>query len=95
MSPPIMTTGKAAAMSAETYEPAPKPGEPPCEADGVRNGADGPGGTEHYWSCTASGTVNVHGSLLCEDHAGELGHGPKQEEYGFDPNGGLTTEADR
>jgi len=25
----------------------PKPGEPQCQADGVRNGPDGPGGTEH------------------------------------------------
>jgi len=61
----------------------PKPGEPQCQADGVRNGPDGPGGTEHYWSCTAPGTVGVDGELLCEDHAGERGYGPKREEYGF------------
>ena len=62
----------------------PQPGAPQCEADGVRNGPDGPGGTEHYWTCTAPGTVDVDGSLLCEDHAGERGHGPRQAEYGFD-----------
>ena len=61
-------------------------GGPQCEADGVRNGPDGPGGTEHYWSCTAPGTVDVDGTLMCEDHAGERGYGPKQEEYGFDPH---------
>ncbi len=71
-----------------SYE-VPKPGEPQCEADGVRNGPDGPGGTEHYWSCTAPGTVDVDGTLMCEDHAGERGYGPKQEEYGFDPHDGL------
>ena len=70
----------------EGYCEGPKPGEPQCEADGVRNGPDGPGGTEHYWTCTAPGTVDVDGALMCEDHAGELGHGPKQEEYGFDPD---------
>ena len=63
-------------------------GERQCEADGVRNGPDGPGGTEHYWSCTAPGTVDVDGTLMCEDHAGERGYGPKQEEYGFDPHDG-------
>jgi hypothetical protein len=62
----------------------PKPGEPQCQADGVRNGPDGPGGTEHYWTCSAPGTVDVDGELLCKDHAGERGYGPKQEEYGFD-----------
>ena len=68
----------------------PNPGRlPQCEADGVRNGPDGPGGTEHYWSCTAPGTVDVDGTLMCEDHAGERGYGPKQEEYGFDPDDGL------
>ena len=73
----------------------PEPGGPQCEADGVRNGPDGPGGTEHYWSCTAPGTVDVDGTLMCEDHAGALGHGPKQEEYGFDPDDGLNpTPAD-
>ena len=66
----------------------PKPGEPQCEADGVRNGPDGPGGTEHYWSCTAPGTVDVDGALMCEDHAGERGYGPKQEEYGYEPGAG-------
>jgi hypothetical protein len=46
-------------------------------------------GGEHYWHCDRPGTVNVpSGRKLCEDHAGELGYGPKQEEYGFDPNDG-------
>ena len=67
----------------------PEPGEPQCEAGGVRNGPDGPGGTEHYWSCTAPGTIDVDGTLMCDDHAGERGYGPKQEEYGFDPHDGL------
>jgi hypothetical protein len=68
----------------------PGPGEPQCEADGVRDGPDGPGGTEHYWTCTAPGTVDVDGTLMCEDHAGERGYGPKQEEYGYDPDDGRT-----
>lgn len=55
----------------------PHPSEPQCAADGVRNGPDGPGGTEHHWSCTAPGTVDVDGELLCEGHA---------EEYGYDPD---------
>lgn len=49
----------------------PQPGEPQCAADGVRNGPDGPGGTEHYWTCTAPGAVVVNGELLCADHAEE------------------------
>ena len=77
-------------MEAERHgNKVPKPGEPQCEADGVRNGPDGPGGTEHHWTCTAPGTVDVDGTLMCEDHAGECGYGPKQEEYGFDPDDGL------
>ncbi len=77
-------------MEAERYgEPLPQ--GPQCEADGVRNGPDGPGGTEHYWSCTAPGTVDVDGTLMCEDHAGERGYGPKQEEYGYDPPSGSET----
>jgi len=63
----------------------PKPGGPQCEADGTR---EGPNGGDHYWSCTAPGTVDVDGTLMCEDHAGERGYGPKQEEYGFDPHDG-------
>jgi len=77
-------------MEAErhAYE-VPKPGEPQCEADGTR---EGPNGGEHYWSCTAPGTVDVEGTLMCEDHAGERGYGPKQEEYGFDPHDGLNPD---
>ena len=56
---------------------------PLCEQDGEI--IDTYGG-EHYWQCGGAGTVTVpSGRLLCEDHAGELGYGPKQEEYGFDP----------
>ena len=62
----------------------PEPGEPQCQADGVRNGPDGPGGTEHYWTCTAPGAVEVDGTLMCNDHAGERGYGPKQEDYGYE-----------
>lgn len=43
-------------------------------------------GGEREWQCGRAGTVNVpSGRLLCEDCAGELGYGPKQEEYGYDP----------
>lgn len=52
----------------------PQPGEPQCAADGVRNGPDGPGGTEFYRSCTAPGSVDVGGELLCEGHADERGY---------------------
>lgn len=58
---------------------------PTCEMDGVIEDAYG---AEHYWNCGNPGVVEVDGDLLCEDHAGELGYGPKQEEYGFDPNDG-------
>jgi hypothetical protein len=80
-----LATMRGQGMSGDPGYPyaVPKPGEPQCQADGVRNGPDGPGGTEHYWTCTAPGTVDVDGELLCEDHAGERGYGPQQEEYGF------------
>lgn len=68
----------------DPYE-VPEPGEPQCEADGTREDANG---ADHYWSCTAPGTVDVDGELLCEDHAGGQGYGPKQEEYGYDPDDG-------
>ena len=55
----------------------PLPGEPQCQADGVRNGPDGPGGTEHYWTCTAFGMIEVDGELLCWDHAEERGYHPE------------------
>ena len=97
MTPIPLTTGKAATMTGEAtfwrMEAERHAGEPQCEADGVRNGPDGPGGTEHYWSCTAPGTVDVDGTLMCDDHAGERGYGPKQEEYGFDPDDGLAPGA--
>lgn len=62
-----------------------KPGEPVCEMDGEN--IDTYGG-EHYWHCNRPGTITADGMLLCEDHAGERGYGPKQEEYGYDPEGG-------
>lgn len=68
----------------------PLPQGPQCEADGVRE--DTYGG-EHYWSCTAPGAITVDGTLMCEDHAGERGYGPRQEEYGFDPDDGLNPTA--
>jgi hypothetical protein len=46
-------------------------------------------GGEHYWHCGRPGTIDVDGTLMCEDHAGERGYGPKQAEYGFDPDDGL------
>lgn len=57
-----------------------------CEMDGTREDTNG---AEHYWNCSLPGVITVDGKLLCEDHAGELGYGPKQEEYGFDPHDGL------
>ena len=59
---------------------------PGCEADGAIERDDG---SEYYWHCGQPGTITVDGTLMCEDHAGERGHGPKQEEYGFDPDDGL------
>ena len=61
-----------------------------CGADGTRRG---PGGTEHYWNCGLPGEVEVEGTLMCLDHAGELGYGPKQAEYGYDPDDGLNPTA--
>lgn len=57
-----------------------------CEMDGTREDDNG---AEHYWNCGKPGAVPVDGALLCEDHAGERGYGPKQAEYGFDPDDGL------
>ena len=64
-------------------EPEPVTG-PVCPADGTIERDDG---SEFYWHCGQPGTITVDGALLCEDHAGELGYGPRQEEYGFDPDG--------
>lgn len=65
------------------YDERPAPGEPLCEIDGVDT--DTYGG-EHEWQCGRAGTITVDGKLMCEDHAGERGYGPKQEEYGYDPD---------
>jgi hypothetical protein len=62
-----------------------------CEMDGV---IEDTYGAEHYWNCGRPGAITVDGKLLCEDHAGELGYGPKQEEYGFDPHDGLNPTPD-
>jgi hypothetical protein len=59
-----------------------EPQGPLCEASGTRENADG---YEFFWNCAQPGTVTADGDLMCEDHAGELGYGPKQEEYGYDP----------
>ena len=58
---------------------------PVCPADGAIERDDG---SEYYWHCGQPGTITVDRALLCEDHAGELGYGPKQEEYGYDPDDG-------
>ena len=73
-----------ATLSGFWEEPAPE--GPICEVDG--DNIDTYGG-EHYWHCGRPGTIDVDGTLMCEDHAGERGYGPKQEEYGFDPDDGL------
>lgn len=62
-----------------------------CKVDGHTE--DRYGG-EHYWHCGSPGTIEVDGMLMCEDHAGERGYGPKQEEYGFDPHDGLNPTRD-
>jgi hypothetical protein len=46
-------------------------------------------GAERYWQCGQPGALDVEGRLLCEDHAGERGYGPRQEYYGYDPDDGL------
>jgi hypothetical protein len=63
---------------------------PACRVDGET--IDTYGG-EHYWHCDRPGTVDVEGTFMCEDHAGERGYGPRQEEYGFDPDDGLNPTA--
>jgi hypothetical protein len=65
---------------------------PLCERDGIDH--DTYGG-EREWQCGRAGAVTLpSGRLMCEDHAGELGYGPKQEEYGFDPDDGLNPTPD-
>lgn len=67
----------------ERAEPWP---DPVCEMDGhVYDTYD----NERYWHCDRPGVIAVDGTLLCEDHAGERGCGPKQEEYGYDPGDGM------
>jgi hypothetical protein len=64
-----------------------------CEKDGEITDTYG---AEHYRRHDQPGTVTVpSGRLLREDHAGELGYGPKQEEYGFDPNDGFNMVPER
>jgi hypothetical protein len=62
---------------------------PGCEVDG--DTIDTYGG-EHYWQCGRPGALTVDGALMCEDHAGERGYGPKQEEYGYDPGDGTRVQ---
>ena len=61
----------------------------------VGSHADGQATTWYTGVNTATAKLALDHISNNYDNAGELGHGPKQEEYGFDPNGGLTTEADR
>ena len=69
----------------------PAPTGPHCEQDGEVIDTYG---AEHYWQCGHPGTVAVPSSrLLCEDHAGKLGYGPKQEYYGYDPADGFDPSA--
>lgn len=60
-----------------------------CERDGH---TEDQWGGEHYWHCQAPGVIEVGSLLLCEDHAGEQGYGPKQAEYGFDPEDGMNPD---
>ena len=46
-----------------------------CEADGHHEDRYG---AEHYWPCGAPGVIDVDGTLMCEDHAGERGYGPSR-----------------
>jgi hypothetical protein len=48
---------------------------------------------ERYWHCDEPGAVDVDGVLMCSRHAGQLGYGPMQAEYGFDPDDGLNPTA--
>lgn len=66
------------------------PSAPVCQVDGETT--DTYGG-EHYWHCDRPGVIDVEGTLMCEDHAGERGYGPRQDEYGFDPDDGLNPTA--
>lgn len=81
------TTADGVACTAWPVVPVRVPG---CEVDGVN--IDTYGG-EHEWQCGQPGAITVDGTLMCEDHAGERGYGPKQEEYGFDPHDGLNPTA--
>ena len=63
-----------------------------CEVDGDQ--IDTYGG-EHYWRCGRPGALDVDGTWMCEDHAGEQGSGPRQEEYGYDPADEPAKENDR
>ncbi|HEV2451630.1 MAG TPA: hypothetical protein VGS62_06870 [Streptosporangiaceae bacterium] len=65
------------------YGEEPAPEGPLCEVDCTT--IDTYGG-EHERQCGRAGTITVDGTLMCEDHAGERGYGPKQEEYGYDPD---------
>jgi hypothetical protein len=56
-----------------------------CEVGWVEQDTYG-GETERQ--CGRVGALDVDGTWMCEDHAGERGYGPKQEEYGFDPDDG-------
>lgn len=74
-------------MADDGFDPrAPEaPAGPLCEKEGINY--DTYGG-EHEWQCGRPGTVKVDDRLLCDDHAGEQGYGPKQEYYGYNPDDG-------
>lgn len=60
-----------------------KPG--PCEWSTEFEDSDG---YARFRTCPEPGSIEVEGELLCEDHAGQLGAGPRQEHYGYDPDDG-------
>lgn len=88
----VMTAGGEAMFWRMEAERHTAPSQPTCEADGTRERDDG---IEFYWNCAEPGVITVDGTLMCEDHAGALGYGPLQAEYGFDPDDGLNPTPER
>jgi hypothetical protein len=70
--PPLFLTDSLPALSQDL-----------CELDG-----HAPDDSNRYWHCTEPGAVDVEGVLMCLRHAGQLGYGPEQAEYGYDPDDG-------
>jgi hypothetical protein len=67
------------------------PAGPVCEAGDTYEDRDG---YERSWSCSEPGTITVDDTLMCLRHAGQLGYGPEQAEYGFNPDDGLNPTPD-